>query len=282
MKNLGYYNGIVGSLQEMQVPMCDRGGYFGDGVYEAARSENGVIFLLDEHIDRFFSSASLLGIELKQTKKEIADLLMSLLPELDDSNLLVYWQVTRETAIRFQGFSYGDPNLWVMIHPMSIWDCNKPYKVILHEDLRHHICHIKTINLAVNVMAYEKARQSGCQEAIFHRNGRVTDCTRSNVGIIHNGIFRTAPTDNLILPGISRAHLIMHCKGFGITVDETPFMVEDLLKADEIIITSTASFCVPVSHIDGKQVGGRAPELLDILRGAVQDEFNEAVYKRQA
>jgi len=277
MKRLGYYNGRVGPLEEMQVPMCDRGCYFGDGIYEVALSDNGVIFLLDEHVDRFFDSAGLLRIELRQTKRQLKDLLLSLLPELDDTELLVYWQATRETAIRYQGFSYGEPNLWVMIHPNSLYDTNVPYKAILHEDLRHYICNIKTINLAVNVIAFEKARQAGCQEAIFHRNGRVTECTRSNVSIIKNGVFRTAPVDNFILPGISRARLIKYCHDYKIPVDETPFTTQDLFQADEVIISSTAAFCVPVSHIDGEQVGGKAPDLLNTLRDASIREYKNSI-----
>ena len=52
MENLGYYNGKFGPLEEMMVPMNDRVCYFGDGVYDATYSRNGVIFALDEHIDR--------------------------------------------------------------------------------------------------------------------------------------------------------------------------------------------------------------------------------------
>ena len=58
MENLGYYNGKFGPLEEMMVPMNDRVCYFGDGVYDATYSRNGVIFALDEHIDRFFNSSA--------------------------------------------------------------------------------------------------------------------------------------------------------------------------------------------------------------------------------
>jgi D-alanine transaminase len=154
----------------------------------------------------------------------------------------------------------------------------EPFKVILLDDLRHHICNIKTINLLANVMAFEKARQAGCQEAVLHRNGRVTECCRCNVGIIKNGRVRTAPTDNLILPGISRAHILKQCKNLGIAVDETPFNIEELLQADEIIISSTSHLCVPVSHVDGAAVGGNAPDILHALREAVFAEFRTAIY----
>ena len=55
MKELGYYDGNFGPLSEMQIPMCDRASWFGDGVYDAGPARHGVIFALDEHVDRFFS-----------------------------------------------------------------------------------------------------------------------------------------------------------------------------------------------------------------------------------
>jgi D-alanine transaminase len=36
MENLGYYNGEIGPIEDMKVPMDDRVSWFGDGVYDAA------------------------------------------------------------------------------------------------------------------------------------------------------------------------------------------------------------------------------------------------------
>lgn len=35
MKYVGYYNGEIGPLEEMKIPMLDRAVYFGDGCYDA-------------------------------------------------------------------------------------------------------------------------------------------------------------------------------------------------------------------------------------------------------
>ena len=75
MQNLGYYNGKIGLIEEMMIPMNDRACYFGDGVYDATCCKNGVIYLLEEHIDRFFNSAGLMRINLGYTKAELADIL---------------------------------------------------------------------------------------------------------------------------------------------------------------------------------------------------------------
>ena len=64
MKNIGYYNGEYGLIEEVKIPMLDRGIYFGDGIYEATFSIGNKIFALDDHLDRLYSSASLLDINL--------------------------------------------------------------------------------------------------------------------------------------------------------------------------------------------------------------------------
>ena len=83
MDALGYYNGKWGPLDEMTVPMNDRGCYFGDGVYDAAAAANGVIFTLDEHVDRFFDSAGFLEIKLHYSKDELKSILREMLSKMD-------------------------------------------------------------------------------------------------------------------------------------------------------------------------------------------------------
>ena len=133
------------------------------------------------------------------------------------------------------------------------------------EEDRHGIVHAKS----------EKAKKAGCDEAVFHRDGRVTECSHCNIHILKNGVLRTAPADNFILPGVARAHVINMCNQLGIPVDETPFSIEELMDADEVIISSTSTLCIQASEVDGKPVGGKDPETFNKLRSAIRKEFND-------
>ena len=62
MERIAYYNGQMGAPNELTIPFLDRVNFFGDGVYEAAMTANGVIYLADEHIDRFYRSAEAISI----------------------------------------------------------------------------------------------------------------------------------------------------------------------------------------------------------------------------
>ncbi len=276
MKTLGYYNGKYGELEEMSIPMNDRVCWFGDGVYDAGPSRNYKIFALDEHIDRFFNSAGLLDIEMPVTKEELKELLQEMVNKMDTGDLFVYYQVTRGTGVRDHAYTKGPGNLWIMLKPAEISDGIEPIKLITVEDTRFLHCNIKTLNLIPSCVATEKAKKAGCQEAVFYRaGGRVTECAHSNVHIIKDGKLVTAPTDNLILPGIARAHLIRMCKKLGIPVSETPYTLKELFEAEEVLVTSSSNLCLHACEIDGKPVGGKNPELLEKIRVALLGEFYE-------
>ncbi len=277
MNNLGYYNGKYDLIEKMTIPMNDRVCYFGDGVYDATYSRNHVIFALDEHIDRFFNSAGLLKIKIPYTKEELKEIINEMVNKVDSGEQFVYWQVTRGTAMRNHAFPSDDikANIWIILKPLGIKDMSKKIKLITLEDTRYLHCNIKTLNLLPSVMAAQKTEEAGCQEAVLHRGDRVTECAHSNVSILKDGILKTAPTDNLILPGIARAHLIRMCKLFGIPVNETVFTLKELMESDEVIVTSSGQFCIIANEIDGQPVGGKSPELVKKLQDALLNEFLE-------
>ena len=253
MKTLGYYNGKFGELDEMSIPMNDRVCWFGDGVYDAGLSRNYKIFALNEHIDRLFNSAGLLDIKVPVTKAELADLLQEMVNKMDTGNLFDYYQVTRGTGMRNHVFPEGKANLWIMLKPAEIADGTKPIKLITAEDTRFFHCNIKTLNLIPSVMASEKAKRAGAEECVFYRPGkRVTECAHSNCHIIKDG------------------------KKLEIPVSETPYTLDEMFDADEVLVTSSSKLCMYANELDGKPVGGKAPELLEKIRKEIMDEFMTA------
>ena len=274
MKELAYYNGRIGELSEMMIPMADRVCWFGDGVYEAHLCRNYHIFTLDEHVDRLFSSAAMLEIDVPMGKQELKDLLNSLVQKMDSGDMVVYYQVTRGSGKRNHAYPDGPANLWVTLTPKVFIPSTDPVSLITAEDTRFLHCNIKTLNLIPAVMANEKAKRAGCYECVLYRPGdRVTECSHSNIHIIKDGVFYTAPTDNLILPGIARAHLIRACGQLGIPVKEVPFTLEELRNADEIITSSSTNPCVRADRVDGVPAGMKREDLFLALYKMIIDEY---------
>ena len=281
MKTLGYYNGRYDELDKMTVPMNDRACSFGDGVYDSAYSRNGIVYSLHEHIDRIFRSAALLGITPPCTKEEMTNIINEMVAKVDANETFVYWQLTRGTMPRSHAFTNElTANLWIIIREMSIRETYRPIKLISREDTRFFHCNIKSLNLIPAVLAATAAKERGCDECVFHRNGRVTECAHSNIQILKNGKLIEPPADELILAGIQRGHIMQKCESFGIPVEVRPFSMQELMEADEIIVSSAGSLCLSVYEIDGKAVGGKAPELLKKLQDSLHRDFMNATDKK--
>ncbi len=275
MENLGYYNGKYDLIENMYVPMNDRACFFGDGIYEAAYARNHIVYALDEHIDRLFDSADVLGIVVPHSKEELNAIICDLVSKVDSDEQLIYFQVSRGTQMRSHTPAPDlVGNLWVTIRPMSLRSSYIPMTLMVLEDTRHLYCNVKTLNLLTAVIASKQALETGVDEAVLHRNSLVTECTHSNIFIItENYELKTAPISNMILPGVSRAHLIEAAASIGVPVIEEAFTIEEMLAAREVIVTASGALCRPVSQIDGKDVGGRAQALLKQLRDIVMNDF---------
>jgi len=276
MKTLGYYNGRIGEIEDMTIPMDDRVCYFGDGIYDATNTRNHIPFLLEDHVDRFYRSAARIGMECELKKPELMQLLRDCARKVDSPDTQVYWQLTRGTAPRDHTFpENAKANLWITVRPKPFTDMTKRYALITQEDLRYYYCDIKTLNLLPAVLYSQRAKEAGAKEAVLHRNGRVTECAHSNVHIVKDGALITAPLDNLILGGITRKKLLELARNAGIPVEERPFTVDELRGADEILFSSASGLCCVANRLDGENIGGRAPEIVARL----QNDMVEALKK---
>lgn len=280
MENIGYYNGKTGLIEEMTIPMNDRVTYFGDGVYDATYARNHKIFALSDHLDRFYNSCRLLKIPFDMPREELAKTLEDLVNQVDDGETFLYWQATRGTGMRNHAFPSTNPNLLVTVTPCKFKNVYKKLRLITLEDTRFFHCNVKTLNLIPSVLAAEATKQAGCDESVFYRvRGEqkiVTECAHSNVSMLKDGKFITAPLSNLILPGITRKHLIEICKELGIPVEEREYTLEELFDADEIIVSSSGSLGIGAYEMDGKPVGGKDEALLKKIQDAYQERLAKA------
>lgn len=275
MDTIAYYDDKIGSAEELLIPFNDRSHFFGDGVYDAAMGANGKVFLLEDHLDRFYTSANIFGMKVPLCKRELGELLTDLMGKVEGPSHFVYWQITRgATGMRSHAYDEAEPGkLWAFIRPEMMADPLRPQKVITMEDKRFGYCNVKTLNLMPAVLYAQAAAKAGADETILIRDGLVTECAHSNVSIIKDGILLTHPNDEHILRGIAKTHLIQACYRAGVPVIERAFTREQLMDADEVIITASSHLCTFVTEIDGVAVGGRDPETLRRMREEAYREY---------
>ena len=274
MKNVGYYNGEIGSLEDVKAPITDRGFYFGDGCYDATMVRSGKIHNTQAHIDRTFNSARLLKIVIPFSKEELVAELQKVVDEFSGEAGLLYWQFTRGTAKRSHVFNKDmTANLMITCTETTITPKSAEFRCKTFEDKRFRYCNIKTLNLLPNCLVLTEADQAGCDEIIFVRDGYVTEMAHSNVSFIVGDTFVYHPMDDQILPGISMKNMIAACERLGIKAEARALTLVEAMNADELIASSSSNFCARITLVDDIPVGGKNSELFKTIQNAVFDEY---------
>ncbi|MFD1395196.1 D-amino-acid transaminase [Kroppenstedtia eburnea] len=244
------------------VDIEDRGYQFGDGVYEVIRVYGGKMFCKTQHLSRLEQSAKEIRLHLPFSLERLDTLLEELVSQNRLREGTIYLQVSRGTAPRNHPFPEQARPMVVAYTteaPRPLQTLREGVRAITEPDLRWLRCDIKSLNLLGAVLAKQKAVDSGCQETILHRDGRVTEGSSTNVFIVKDGQLATHPADNFILRGITRDVVIESAHELGIPVTERVFSVEELFRADEVFISSTTMEVTPVVSIDGRKVGTGSP-----------------------
>ena len=275
MESIAYYDGEVGSPDELKIPFNDRSHFFGDGVYDASMGANGRVLFVEDHLDRFYSSAAAFQINVPMGRDELKELLHDLLAQVEGDSQFVYWQVTRGfSSVRLHDFDEeAAGKLWVLIAPEALGDPSIALKLITLEDHRFEYGNIKTLNLLPAVLYTHEAQKAGADEAVLHRNGIVTECAHSNVSILKDGKLYSHPNDEHILRGVAKTHLIQAAYRASVPVIERAFTLDEMKDADEVIVTSSSHLCSFACELDGASVGGKDRETVRRLQDIVFREY---------
>ena len=163
MKRVGYYNGEIGPLEEMKVPMLDRAVYFGDGCYDATTFTNRRIFAIGDHLDRFYNSCRMLEIPFSMSREALEAELQKCVDANEEDRGMLYWQCSRGTWGRNHCFPPEGirPNLMIFTVPFNFVPMDTKYKLISMEDTRFLHCNIKTLNLIPSVIASQRCAGQG-------------------------------------------------------------------------------------------------------------------------
>ena len=283
MPSLCYYDGKFAPYDGATVSGHDRGFNFGDGVYEVIRVYGGVAHALEAHLARLERSARGIEMDLGHTLAEYTELVYELVRRSGMTECMIYGQVSRGAMER--DHFYHDH-----IKPSDFWfvralDTHKirtkiqdGYNLITLEDTRWAHCDIKSLSLLANVIAKNKARKAGAQEAMFFRaeNRLVTEGGASNLYAVKDGAIYTAPKGNKILPGIIREYIVMLAQSLNIPLIEQEMPVEFFMKADEVVASSSTMEIMPVRRIDGQPLArhhekGHGPVFQQIFDAFLDD-----------
>jgi branched-chain amino acid aminotransferase len=264
IKTLININGIISPPEEAKISIFDRGFLFGDSVYEVTLTHDGVPFLLEEHLDRLWLSASKLNMGFSFTRSELAEQIQKTVDALELSRIYLRIVITRgEGLLGLDPNLAGTNNLVIIAQELSenpsCW-YEKGVEMIIADIVRNSKKSIdpsiKSGNYLNNVMAMSEAKQRGAFDAIMlNHKGQVTEATTSNIWMIKNGEVFTPPVKAGLLGGITRSKLIELASEHKISMSQENFTADQLKEADECFLSSTTKQLVPITKLDGAPIG---------------------------
>ncbi len=275
-----YLNGEYLPRARALIPADDRGFIFGDGIYEGVRSIDGKMFEWDAHAERMVSGLN--GLRIEFGAKRVAELKGVCERLVRDNGIaegdaFLYLQVTRGSAPRTHHFPpVGTPaTVYVvatrLLIPRELRE--KGAKAVTYPDLRWQRCDWKTVNLLGSVLARQVAVENGAYEAVLLRDGIVTEGAATNVFGVVDGVLRTHPLNQHILPGITRQVVVELIREHGFRLVETPMTEAELRSADELFLCGTSTDVTPIVVLDGRSVADGTP-------GAITTKLREALEAR--
>lgn len=282
MKNLCFYlNGKILKGKELNLSPFDRGFIFGDGIYETLRFYKGKLFKLDLHIERLKKSLSSSRINFTAFNdiEKIINELIKANNFNSKEHLFVYLQITRGTYFPRQHHfppPLVEPNLFLTVTPFKRHEeeLKRGIKIILEEDIRWIRCDIKSTMLMPNVLARQKALEQNAVEAVFIKNGFITEGTHTSFCAIKDGKLFTPPLSNYILDGITRKVILEICKSENIPAVEKEIKADELKTYDEIMLLGTISEVMPVTQVDDWMVGNGKPGQVTLI---LQEYLSEMI-----
>ena len=237
MPEFFYLNGQILPSEQALVHVSDLAFLRGYGIFDFFRSINGHTIFMEDHLDRFENSARLMGLPIPESRERLRAIIQELV-RLNPAELLGI-KLVLTGGYSPDGYTPTTPNLVVIAKPFTFAPAKVGLKLMSLEHQRE-LAEVKTTNYAVPIFHLQKMKQAGADDFLFHRDGLITESSRSNIFIVKNGSIYTAPLTEGCVAGIMRAQIMNMARENKILSSENPITINSLTGADEIFLTGSS------------------------------------------
>lgn len=270
--------------------------HYGTGVFEGVRayetSKGPAIFRLEDHTNRLFESAELIGMKIPFQASVLNDAQSEVvaLNELNNAYIrpMCFYgsegmglradnlKVHAIVAAWDWGSYLGDDKILNGIK-VKVTDFPKRCdKSMIHKAKA-------TGNYLYSMLALKDALNSGFDEAlILDIDNNVNEGSGENFFMIVDDTFYT-PKDGTVLNGITRQTIMEIASDLNYKVEEKDISVEDVKSCDEAFFTGTAAEVTPIIQVDDKKINNGKPGKItkqiqtiyfDLIRGKIEKYNN--------
>ncbi|MEN9697032.1 MAG: hypothetical protein RLZ56_453 [Bacteroidota bacterium] len=239
-------------IDEAGVPVTDLLVQRGYGIFDFLRVAKDKPLFIEDHLDRFFHSASIMRLNIPQTREDIK----AIVQELIQKNQLPYSGIRMLIAggDAPDGYTIEHPHLIIIQAPLAEPTPELPKEGInlATYSYARQIPEVKTTDYLMAIWLQPWMKSQGADDILYQQDGWVTECPRSNFFLVTDqGVLVTA--DKKMLNGVTRKNIIKVCAQNSIPLEIRPVHMNEFATAREAFITSSTKRIIPVHQID-KQI----------------------------
>ena len=286
-----YIDGKIIPRPEAKISVFDSGFLLGDGVWEGIRLHNGQLVFLKEHLDRLYTGANLIGIDIGMSSDNLT---RKIIQTIEANNMysnihlrLIVSRGIKSTPYQHPRVNIGGPTIVII----------PEYKIVT-EDSKDNGLELVSVNTIrsseitqdpkINslskfncIQACIEADRLGADEGLMlDLNGYVSTCNSTNFFVVRQSEVWTS-TGEYCLNGVTRGAIINLCKSNDIKIYEKNFIIDDVHAADEAFVTGTFAGVLPVTKIDEHILSnGKKGVITDRLQSLYTMEVNNLYPKK--
>jgi branched-subunit amino acid aminotransferase/4-amino-4-deoxychorismate lyase len=259
-------NGEILPISEAKISLTNVEYTYGFGVYENIRVHQKKALFIEDHVDRLMHSAQAIELSHPFTKEQVMTWIKNLVSHLESDIynvkiLLVGARLEADCLLSILPLSPLFPEK--KLYTQGATAITFPYERL--------IPHAKTLNMFGSYMAYRKARECGCYDALFlNRDNCITEGTRTNFFAIRGKVIYSPPLED-ILEGVTRLHVLRVALENNFQLVEDEIALSDIHEFDGAFLTSTSSKIMPLKKINEIEYETVPVGLLDLMK--YFDEF---------
>lgn len=220
----------------------------GYGVFDFFKVQNTSPVFLNDHLERFFFSASEMRLKIIYSKEELKTIIQNFIQKntIVDAGI----RITLTGGVSKDAYSIEKPNLIISAHSFTApteEEFEKGIQLITYPHQRQ-LPHVKTIDYLMAIWLQPLLQQKQANDILYYQNGWVSECPRSNFFIVTQDETIITPTHH-ILKGITRKKLLEAAKN-SFKTEERDIKLTELISAKEAFVSSTTKTILPVNRID--------------------------------
>lgn len=266
-------NGRIISPAEAHISIFNPVIFGAFGVYESIQLFNGVIFLLDDHLQRLVESAMAIELELPADLATIAKWTHEAIAANGCQDALIRLFALGPTV-------HAGPEVFIwpeVPRPFAQEMFTQGVGAVSYAGERA-LPQAKSLNTLVNHMARVRAQKAGEHEGLLvNRHGFVTEGSSSNLFVVQDHVLVTPPGED-VLAGVTQEEVLKLAVRLAIPVQRRPLPLAGLAQWDEAFLTSTSRHVLPLVRLDGQRIGtGQPGPITEALRSAFEAHFGAII-----